>query len=129
MQRAAIEEGSKKDFKFGPGTSHPKAKKKSLQAAMPGPIFEGTPGESGQGEMVPEFWSQARASDRSLVAENGSNLCQPNVYRSQPYRGGTIMLRIVNHFDNHAEIWGAVLLGVCAIASCVAMAAAFNGAL
>jgi hypothetical protein len=39
------------------------------------------------------------------------------------------MLRFINHIDNHAEVWGAVLFSVCAIASCVAMAAAFNGAL
>ena len=36
---------------------------------------------------------------------------------------------IMNHIDNHAEIWGAVIFGVLAIASCAALAAAFNGIL
>jgi hypothetical protein len=39
------------------------------------------------------------------------------------------MTRIINHFDNHAELWGAIVLGAMAVASCIAMAAAFGGAL
>ena len=38
-------------------------------------------------------------------------------------------LRIVNHLDMNAEIWGAVVFGILAIASCVALAGAFNGIL
>ncbi len=37
--------------------------------------------------------------------------------------------RIVNHLDTYAEIWGAVVFGVLAVASCAALAAALNGIL
>ena len=39
------------------------------------------------------------------------------------------MSRFINHLDNHAEVFGAVVLGVLAVASCVVMAAACNGLL
>ncbi len=38
-------------------------------------------------------------------------------------------LRIVNPLDTNAEVWGAVVFGVLALASCAALAAAFNGIL
>jgi hypothetical protein len=39
------------------------------------------------------------------------------------------MTRIIHHIEYHAEAWGAVALGIFMVASCVAMAAAFNGVL
>ena len=39
------------------------------------------------------------------------------------------MTRFINHLDNHAELWGAVVLGAMAIASCFAVAGALNGIL
>jgi len=39
------------------------------------------------------------------------------------------MSHIYNFFDNHMEVWGAVVFGLLAIAACVAMAAALNGSM
>jgi hypothetical protein len=47
----------------------------------------------------------------------------------QPFLRRNTMSHIYNFFDNHGEVWGAVVFGVLAIAACVAMAAALNGAL
>ena len=39
------------------------------------------------------------------------------------------MERIINYFDDHMEVWGAIAFGVLAFAACVALAAAINGVL
>ena len=39
------------------------------------------------------------------------------------------MQRIVNHLDDHAEVWGAFAFGILAIASCAAVAFALSGVL
>jgi hypothetical protein len=39
------------------------------------------------------------------------------------------MQRIVNHLDEHAEVWGACAFGILAVASCAAIAFALGGIL
>lgn len=39
------------------------------------------------------------------------------------------MSYIYDFFDNHMELWGAVVFGVVTIVACIAMGAALSGAL
>ena len=39
------------------------------------------------------------------------------------------MSYIYDFFDNHMEISGAIVFGIVAVVACIAMAAAFSGAL
>jgi hypothetical protein len=39
------------------------------------------------------------------------------------------MSHIYDFFDNHMEVWGAVVFGVVAVVACIAVAAALSGAM
>lgn len=39
------------------------------------------------------------------------------------------MSHIYDFFDNHMEVWGAVVFGIVAVAACIAVAAALSGAM
>jgi hypothetical protein len=95
----------------------------------PGPRSEGEP-EMREDERYENHKIEARATapGQSVTAEGcGEQAPTFNIHPSFFRRN--IMSHLYNFFDNHGEVWGAVVFGLLTVAACIAMAAALNGAM